>query len=173
MRARHRMRDLRRGDIDAVMAIDAAVFPRPWERQLYLDDIGDARRGRHLVALDGRTAVGHGGIVYLDGDAHVSSVAVHPDHLGRGVATGLMERLVALAVADGCGAMTLEVRVDNERAKALYRRCGFAPVGVRPGYYDDPEGRVDALIMWLHDLPGARERIASLLHSPLAVGGTE
>ncbi len=173
MKVRHRMRDLRRGDIDAVMAIDAVAYPRPWERQLYVDDIGDPVRARHLVALDGRTVVGHGGIVHLDGDAHVSTLAVHPDHLGRGVATGLVERLVALAIADGCGAMTLEVRIDNDRAKALYGRCGFAPVGVRPGYYDDPGGRVDALIMWLHDLPAGRQRIASLLTSPLAVGGAE
>jgi ribosomal-protein-alanine N-acetyltransferase len=173
VKAPHRVRDLRRGDIDAVMAIDATAYPRPWERQLYLDDIGDPRRARHLVALDGRTVVGHGGIVYLDGDAHVSTVAVHPDHLGRGIATGIMGRLVDLAGGDGCRAMTLEVRVDNERAQALYRRCGFAPVGVRPGYYDDPNGRVDALIMWLHDLPAAGQRIATLLGPPVAMRGAQ
>jgi hypothetical protein len=46
--------------------------------------------------------------------------------------------------------MTLEVRVSNAAAIAMYRRFGFAPSGVRPDYYaDDGE---DALIMWAHDV---------------------
>lgn len=147
-----RFRRLRVGDVAAVMAIDAVSFPQPWGKQHYLDDIGDAGRGVHLVATRGRSVVGHAGLLFLTTDAHVSTVAVHPDHHGQGIGSELVARLVAEAVAAGCNAMTLEVRAGNAPAQALYRRFGFAPVGVRPGYYDDPGGRVDALIMWLHDV---------------------
>lgn len=45
--------------------------------------------------------------------------------------------------------MTLEVRADNPAAQQLYRRFGFARVGIRPKYY---EGTVDAWIMWAGNL---------------------
>ena len=49
--------------------------------------------------------------------------------------------------------MTLEVRVDNAAAIALYRRFGFAPAGIRPRYYVDPDGTTtDALVLWVHDV---------------------
>jgi ribosomal-protein-alanine N-acetyltransferase len=53
-------------------------------------------------------------------------------------------------VAAGATSLTLEVRVSNQRAQAIYRRFGMAPVGVRKRYYQDE----DALIMWVHDLEG-------------------
>jgi ribosomal-protein-alanine N-acetyltransferase len=46
--------------------------------------------------------------------------------------------------------MTLEVRCSNEAAIGLYQRFGFAPAGVRVGYYADTGE--DALIMWAHDI---------------------
>jgi ribosomal-protein-alanine N-acetyltransferase len=49
--------------------------------------------------------------------------------------------------------MTLEVRTTNAAAISLYRRFGFAPAGVRPAYYADPDGTTtDALVMWIHDV---------------------
>jgi ribosomal-protein-alanine N-acetyltransferase len=58
--------------------------------------------------------------------------------------------------------MTLEVRVGNETAIALYRRFGMAPVGVRPNYY--PETGEDALIMWVRDIDSEAyaERLAKI-----------
>jgi ribosomal-protein-alanine N-acetyltransferase len=58
--------------------------------------------------------------------------------------------------------MTLEVRVSNERAQALYRRFGYVPAGVRAKYYGD--NNEDALIMWCHDIQKTEhaERLAGL-----------
>ena len=61
--------------------------------------------------------------------------------------------LVREAVARGTTALTLEVRMGNEPARALYQRFGFAPAGVRKNYY--AEVGEDALIMWAHDIDGA------------------
>ena len=51
--------------------------------------------------------------------------------------------------------MTLEVRVTNVGAQALYRKFGFAPAGVRKKYYEQTE---DAIAMWVHDLDTTRVR---------------
>ena len=62
-------------------------------------------------------------------------------------------------MAHGAENLTLEVRVSNEAAIALYRRCGFAPAGVRKNYY--AEGKEDALVMWANDI-GTEEYAARL-----------
>ena len=51
--------------------------------------------------------------------------------------------------------MTLEVRVEQRGAQALYRRFGFAPAGVRQRYYENIE---DAIVMWCHDIADRRLR---------------
>jgi ribosomal-protein-alanine N-acetyltransferase len=46
--------------------------------------------------------------------------------------------------------MTLEVRVANRVAQALYYRFGFQPAGIRKNYY--AETNEDALVMWVDDI---------------------
>ena len=58
--------------------------------------------------------------------------------------------LAARAVARGASSLTLEVRMSNRPAQELYRKFGFAPAGVRKGYY--AEVNEDALVMWAHDV---------------------
>src|SRR2546423_838871 len=77
---------------------------------------------------------------------HVMNVAVEPDYRRRGIATALLDRLFDLTEEDGRRGYTLEVRVSNTQAIALYERLGFQARGIRRGYYTD--NREDALIMW-------------------------
>ena len=74
------------------------------------------------------------------------NVATDPEHRGRGIATMLLERLFELTSDDARRGYTLEVRVSNATAIALYERLGFESRGIRRGYYTD--NREDALIMW-------------------------
>ncbi|MDH3752445.1 MAG: ribosomal protein S18-alanine N-acetyltransferase [Acidimicrobiia bacterium] len=163
------------GDVDAVTEIDARVYPRPWSRRLYLDGLTDPTR-IHVVARVDDMVVGHAGLLVIVSDAHITTVAVDPSWQGRGVATALVADLLRRAIGADCEAATLEVRVGNDAALALYRRFGFAPVGVRKDYYDDPDGRTDALIMWLHDLLGSetKDRITGIercVAAQAAIGG--
>ena len=73
--------------------------------------------------------------MFVDDEAHVTTIATAPDFQRRGVATGLLLDAVATSRAQGVRHLSLEVAAGNERAQALYRRFGFAPVGVRKGYY--------------------------------------
>lgn len=138
--------------VDAVAAIERAVFPRPWPPAVFRAELGRTEDRAYRVARRGRRVVGYGGVLVGAGDAHILTVAVDPDERRGGVATRLVVELLAAAVELGATAATLEVRQSNAGAEALYRRFGFESAGVRPGYYEDnAEG---ARIMWLQDLAG-------------------
>ena len=84
------------------------------------------------------------------------NVAVAPDRHRMGIASALLGRLFELTASDDRRGYTLEVRVSNTAAIALYERLGFEPRGVRRGYYTD--NREDALIMWKD--PAVRDSVA-------------
>ena len=138
-----------------VLAIERLVYPKPWSSKLFDDELG--RRGRlYLVSRSGSELVGYAGVLMIADDAHVATVAVHPDREGEGIATRLLVELVRGAVRLGARQLTLEVRASNERAHRLYRRFGFAPAGARKAYYSD--NGEDALVMWAHDVDGTEHR---------------
>ena len=85
------------------------------------------------------------------------NVAVTSEYRRRGIARALLERLFEVTSSDERRGYTLEVRVSNVGAIALYERLGFVARGVRRGYYTD--NREDALIMWRDPvaLPGEKQ----------------
>jgi ribosomal-protein-alanine N-acetyltransferase len=85
-----------------------------------------------------------------DGDAHVMTIAVSPDHRRSGAGSRMLLALVDAALEMGANAITLEVAVSNRPAIALYEAFGFEAVGTRPEYY----GGEDALIMWVVEADG-------------------
>ncbi len=164
---------MRRRHLRAVLRIEERTSSTPWSLGLFL---AEARRPErvYLVARAGSTVVGYAGMLFALTDGHVTTVAVDPERQGGRVATRLLLVLMRRAVERGAEAVTLEVRASNEAAQALYRRFGFAPAGVRAGYYRDPVE--DALVLWAHDihLPPYTDRLAAIeadLPSPLVVEG--
>lgn len=136
--------------LDAVHAIETIVHGRPWSREQFVEELRHPDDRRYLVALHDGEVVGYGGVQVIAGDAHVTTVAVRPDARRRGIGSRLVAALLDEGRSRGATAATLEVRASNRPAQELYRRFGFAPVGVRRAYYDDTGE--DALVMWLHDL---------------------
>jgi ribosomal-protein-alanine N-acetyltransferase len=155
-------RDLRRG----VMAIEAVSYPRPWSLGVFESELAQVRSGarRYLVARRaedqgperrGGRIVGYAGLWFNADEAHVTNVAVRPTEQRSGVATGLLLALADAAIARGCAAWTLEVRVSSVGAQELYRRFGFNPAGVRARYYENTE---DAIVMWCNDIQSVEYR---------------
>ena len=138
---------MRRAHIRKIMPIEQQVYPRPWTAQVFVEELEQARVGKrhYLVGTIGDELVGYGGLLYVENDAHVTNIAVHPTWRSRGIATELLLDLAWEANRRGCEAMTLEVRHTNVAAQQLYRRFGFVPAGVRKKYY---ENRDDAIVMW-------------------------
>lgn len=150
---------MRRRHLRSVLAIERMVYPRPWSSSLFASELAQGDTRRYFVALAAqrggglrsrRAVVGYAGMMLVVGEAHITTVAVHPHHHRRKIASRLLVALLRDARALGAEAATLEVRVANAGAQRLYSAFGFAPVGVRPGYY--VETGEDAVIMWAHDL---------------------
>jgi len=153
---------MRRRDLRQVMAIEHAVFPEPWSPAIFTSELA-LRQGRaYRVAREGRTVVGYFGLMFVDDEAHVTSVAVAPERQHQGVGTELLLAAVRIALDRGSRHVSLEVAASNARAQALYRRFGFAPVGVRKRYYQ-ATGE-DAYVMWAYDIdtPAYADRLAAI-----------
>jgi ribosomal-protein-alanine N-acetyltransferase len=136
-----------------------ALPPRPVPRRSLLP-IG---RGRHQEG-NGRERspiVGFAGMWLAFDEAHVTTIGVDPPHRGLGLGELLLLCMFDEAVARGANWLTLEVRVTNAAAQALYRKYGFTAHGTRKRYYSD--NNEDALIMWSPPLgePAFRAEVES------------
>ncbi|MDP2950647.1 MAG: ribosomal protein S18-alanine N-acetyltransferase [Chloroflexota bacterium] len=89
--------------------------------------------------------VGIVGIWLSVGEAHIVTIAVPESHRRRGIGELLLIAAIQLAILNDREVVTLECRVSNETARALYEKYGFRRVDIRPRYYSD--NQEDALIM--------------------------
>ena len=94
--------------------------------------------------------VGYAGLWLMLDEAHVTTIGVHPGHRGRGAGELLFLGLADIAREMRAGRITLEVRVSNMGAQALYRKYGLEVTGLRRRYYSD--NGEDAYIMWSEPL---------------------
>jgi ribosomal-protein-alanine N-acetyltransferase len=136
-------------DLEEIDEIERRAYPTPWSRSMFAGELAMPTS----ICLGAFEAEGEEGALvgylivsrYVDA-WHVMNIAVDPPHRKRGIATMLLERLFELTADDARRGYTLEVRVSNATAIALYERLGFTARGLRRGYYTD--NREDALIMW-------------------------
>lgn len=154
------IRPMTESDVSACLEIERATYPSPWTDGIFRDELAASGR-TYLVAADADfRVVGYGGLMVVLPDAHVTTVAVDPARRGEHIGTRLMLALAHTARKSAAKSLTLEVRISNRAAQALYTKFGMAPVGVRKQYYRDE----DALIMWVHDVDGSEfeERLRSI-----------
>jgi [ribosomal protein S18]-alanine N-acetyltransferase len=138
------VRRLAYSDLPAVVSIERRSFPAPWSLAMFVLELSKPS-GICLAASEEGRLLGYLVCARYDRVWHLMNVAVAPEHRRRGVASRLIERLVEEAGEEL--PFTLEVRVSNREAIAMYERLGFRSAGVRPRYYQD--NGEDALIMWL------------------------
>ncbi|HLT70684.1 MAG TPA: ribosomal protein S18-alanine N-acetyltransferase [Acidimicrobiales bacterium] len=157
-----RISPMRRRHLRGVLRIEQQVYPRPWSFGIFLSEIGQRATRLYVVARVAGEVVGYAGMMQAADDAHVTTVAVDPAWQRHRIATRMLLVLARGAIARGCANLTLEVRMSNSGAQALYQRFGFVPAGVRRGYY--PETREDALVMWATDIdtPEYAARLADI-----------
>lgn len=138
------IRRLSYSDLPAVISIERRSFPTPWSLAMFVLELSKPS-GICLAATEGDELLGYLVCSRYDQVWHLMNVAVAPEHRRQGIARRLIGRLVD----EGGGRLpfTLEVRVSNAAAIAMYERLGFRSAGVRPRYYQD--NGEDALIMWL------------------------
>jgi [ribosomal protein S18]-alanine N-acetyltransferase len=148
-------------DIDEVHAIEARVYTQPWTVNLFRGELMMPDKRVYLAARVEGELAGYAGLMLVDGEAHVTTLAVDAPWQRQSIGSLLVLRLIELAIMKRVHWLTLEVRESNEAARALYSKFGFKKIGVRPKYYADGE---DAVIMWTNDIQSDeyREMIARM-----------
>jgi len=167
--------DMRADDIPAVHEIERLSFATPWPAYAFEQELTGNRLARYVVARAGDPVagrvVGFAGVWLMVDEAHITTFGVHPEWRRQGIGRRLLLRLLELALELGASRMTLEVRVSNEAAQALYRGFGFSVAGRRPRYYTD-DGE-DAYVMTTSRLSGAAMRSVLAAERARDIGGAQ
>lgn len=130
-------------DLDQVLAIEEACFPRGWSRNHFLAELASERASCVVAELDGRVA-GYLCLTTLLDEAEILDVAVDPALQGRGIGAQLVQWACDEATRRGAVVLQLEVRATSRPAIALYEHFGFNQTGLRKAYYEE---NIDAVLM--------------------------
>jgi ribosomal-protein-alanine N-acetyltransferase len=143
-----RIRPLSYGDLPSVISIERRSFPTPWSLAMFVLEL--SKPDGICLAVEGEEGlIGYLVCARYDEVLHLMNVAIAPEHRRRGIARALIARLFEEAGPNA--RFTLEVRVSNRAAIAMYENFGFRSAGRRRRYYHD--NGEDALIMWLAEAP--------------------
>jgi ribosomal-protein-alanine N-acetyltransferase len=100
--------------------------------------------------------VGYGGCWLIAGEAHISTIAIHPNYRGKGLGELLLAGMLQRAIYLGGEYSVLEVRVSNFTARRLYEKYEYETIGRRKGYYRD--NGEDALLMEVRPMDTAYQK---------------
>jgi ribosomal-protein-alanine N-acetyltransferase len=135
-------------DLDAVAALEADTFTNPWTREMLERELRQSDVARvYVVRLPAYRVAAFCACWLVYDELHINTIAVDARLRRQGLATALMRRLLADAVARGARRTYLEVRRSNLPAQRLYESLGFTVAAVRRHYYSHPEE--DALVLSL------------------------
>ncbi len=137
------IRPLTYSDLPRVIAIERRSFPTPWSLSMFVLELSKPS-GVCLAALDGPALAGYLVCSRYAEAYHLMNIAVDPERRRQGIGRALLDEMLERAGMDAN--YTLEVRVSNAAAIALYESYGFRSVGTRRRYYADTGE--DAIIMW-------------------------
>lgn len=121
--------------VAALAELERLCFADPWSEAALAEELHNPCAAFLVAQCDGRV-VGYVGCHHIAGEGYITNVAVHPDCRRQGVARQLLTE--ALSRWQGLSRVTLEVRVSNAGAIALYEGLGFVCEGIRPRFYAHP-----------------------------------
>ena len=133
------IRPARASDVDALCAIEDAVFDADRISRKSFRRLIESRSASVLAAANGSAIVGYCIVLFRAGSrkARLYSIAVRPGSGHAGLGRALLGAAEREAARRGAQALRLEVREDNVRARELYARNTYRGIGPVPGYYAD------------------------------------
>ena len=188
------LRYMRVSDIPQVVVIDKASFDPPWAPRSYAYEITESAYS-HMMVLEASQAddrpsnpwkrlmqnlsgqrteepkiVAYGGLWNIVDEAHISTIATHPEYRGRGWGEIALLGMVRKSLLLNAAYIVLEVRVSNITAQNLYRKHGFTLFGTKKRYYHNNGEDAYDMRLDLHE-DGARERIESAFVAAIQAHG--
>ena len=137
-------------DIPEVMEIERASFSSPWSEGMFRKELLSPISYSLVALIDDEMrsgeVAGYINFWIVADEIHLNNVAVKKNMKRKGIATSLLQAMFGTGRQADAPRATLEVRVSNSAAIALYNKFKFVVKGIRPRYYNDTQE--DALIMW-------------------------
>ena len=130
--------------VSQIAELEKLCFSDAWSENSIRSELSN-KLSLWLVAVDGDRVAGYIGSQTVLGWADMMNLCVSPDYRRQGLGEQLTAELERRLRDNRVECLTLEVRVSNAPAIALYEKLGFVQVGKRPRYYEKP--REDALIL--------------------------
>lgn len=146
------IRNLEKSDIDQIIKIEELAFGEfHWSRESFYSEV-ENELGNYFVAIEEKTnvLVGYCGFWAIIDEAHITTLAVHPDFRRKKIGEVLLQQMIKTAYEKKLKWFTLEVRMSNLSAISLYKKYGFESLGLREKYYQD--NNEDAVIMWTDNI---------------------
>jgi [ribosomal protein S18]-alanine N-acetyltransferase len=141
-------------DVPNVIELDQKSFSLPWPERSFRFELTVNPASRCWVAeLEGKI-VGMIVVWLILEEAHVATIATHPDFRRKGIGTKLLSYTLRHLIDEGARSSFLEVRESNFSAQEMYRKFGYEASGRRPRYYKD--NNEDAILMNLASLQAER-----------------
>jgi ribosomal-protein-alanine N-acetyltransferase len=149
------LRYMRLGDVNDVAYIDRLSFDLPWTPRSYAYEVTESTYS-HMVVLESSPVarglrrllhslssppggesliLGYGGLWHIADEAHISTIATHPEQRGQGYGELLLAAMIRRAITLSSSYIVLEVRVSNIVAQNLYFKYGFTIVDTKSRYY--------------------------------------
>lgn len=145
------VKPLNKSDVDRVAIIEAASYGNHhWSKDSFYSEINNRVAKYYTATAPTEEIAGYIGTWHIVDEAHITTIAVHPDYRRQHIAECLIVKSLKDCYNKFIKYITLEVRVSNIPAIKLYEKYGFKSLGTRKGYYQD--NNEDALIMWTENI---------------------
>ena len=138
------IRPMCKEDIPQLVGMEKLCFSAPWSEAAFLYELNNPL-SVWLVAIDDDLILGYVGSQTVMDESDMMNLAVLPQCRRQGIGEKLVASLIEHLMNRGSVSLTLEVRISNSNAIALYQKMGFSQVGRRPNYYRNP--KEDAFIL--------------------------
>ncbi len=158
-----KIRKMNKKDIDQIMKIESVSFGNFfWTPEAFASEIENQVGHYFSAENENGQLIGYCGFWLILEEAHITTIAVHPDHRKSGIGEFLLQKMLETGYEKNVKWFTLEVRASNIAAQNLYYKYNFKSLGLRRKYYQDNEE--DAVIMWTENIWDSqyREFIAKL-----------
>ncbi|KRM40918.1 ribosomal protein ala-acetyltransferase [Lactobacillus hamsteri DSM 5661 = JCM 6256] len=138
-------------DIPGLLILEKQVYSgqTPWSSFSFESELKKRKNSLYLVVYQASTLVAFIGARFYSRETHITNIAVAPQFQGQHIGKRLMELMIDRARENDNECVSLEVRIDNEIAKKLYRSLGFEEIFIRKNYYQDTHTDAINMILWL------------------------
>lgn len=137
------LREMQEEDLEDVARLEKLLFDPAWTKEDFLHELKSNDYAHYYVLVD-KKVVGYAGFWYAYENCELTTIGIDPRSQGKGLSKLLMDHGLKKAHENGCKNYSLEVRVSNERAIALYKKYDYEICAIRKDYYADHE---DAYLM--------------------------